>query len=159
MIVILDTSALRRTRWYEYATRFVLGGLISAAAAIIGKKFGASIGGLFLAFPAILPASATLIEKREKESKQKKGLNGIRRAREAAGADAAGATMGGLGLIAFATCAWRLLPGHSCAVTMIAATVIWATVSLLVWTAWKRNLWSRLRHAVAHGLGSTATGR
>jgi len=34
------------------------------------------IGGLFLAFPAILPASATLIERHEKEKKESLRLHG-----------------------------------------------------------------------------------
>jgi hypothetical protein len=29
---------------------------------LLAKKFGSTVGGLFLAFPAIFPASATLIE-------------------------------------------------------------------------------------------------
>jgi hypothetical protein len=37
--------------------------------------FGPSIGGLFLAFPA-LPASATLIEKHEKHKKEENGVEG-----------------------------------------------------------------------------------
>ena len=35
----------------------------SAIAGMIAKRYGAEIGGLFLAFPAIFPASASLIEK------------------------------------------------------------------------------------------------
>ena len=37
------------------------------------------VGGLFLAFPAIFPASATLIEKHGRERKEKAGLAGARR--------------------------------------------------------------------------------
>jgi hypothetical protein len=44
---------------------------------------------LFLAFPAIICASATLIEKREKEKKARAGFNDLVRARLAAGLDAA----------------------------------------------------------------------
>ncbi len=54
----------------DYAIRFLFGGLITVAAGIIAKRFGPGIGGLFLAFPAIFPASATLIEKHEKEKKE-----------------------------------------------------------------------------------------
>jgi len=65
MIVKIDFGALARSKWFEYLLRFVLGGLISAAAAAIAKSSGPEIGGLFLAFPAILPAAATLIAKHE----------------------------------------------------------------------------------------------
>jgi FAD dependent oxidoreductase/Protein of unknown function (DUF3147) len=51
------------TRWHEYLIRFVLGGLVTAATGAIASEFGPETGGLFLAFPAIFCASATLIEK------------------------------------------------------------------------------------------------
>ena len=41
-------------------------------------------GGLFLAFPAIFPASATLIEKHVWQRKERAGLPGARRGKEAA---------------------------------------------------------------------------
>jgi hypothetical protein len=72
----LDLSTFRETRWYEYAARSFFGGLITAVAGIIAKKFGPAIGGLFLAFPAIFPAAATLIEKHVKEKKERSGLHG-----------------------------------------------------------------------------------
>src|SRR5881398_2408468 len=86
----------------EYALRFLFGGLIPAVAGIIAKKFGPGVGGLFLAFPAIFPASATLIEKHEKQKKESEGLRGTERAREAVSVDAAGAAMGSIGLLVFA---------------------------------------------------------
>ena len=73
MKIQVDLSAIIETRWYEYAVRFLFGGLITAATGIIAKKYGPDIGGLFLAFPAILPAAATLMEKHEKEKKKRKG--------------------------------------------------------------------------------------
>jgi hypothetical protein len=85
---------------HEYAVRFLVGGLITAAAGIIAKKFGPTVGGLFLAFPAIFPAGATLIEKHEKQRKENEGLQGTERGREAA--RVAGSAIGSLGLFAFA---------------------------------------------------------
>ncbi len=113
MKVHADFSALRRTKWYEYAIRFLFGGIITAITGMIAKKFGPEVGGLFLAFPAIFPATATLIEKHEKQKKQRKGLNGTKRGRLAAGVDAAGAAMGAGGLLVFALIVWKLLPGRS----------------------------------------------
>jgi hypothetical protein len=63
MIIQFKPSALRQTRWYEYLIRFGLGGAMTVVAGLIAARFGPVIGGLFLAFPAIFPASATLIEK------------------------------------------------------------------------------------------------
>src|SRR3981081_2873096 len=110
MKVSLDPSAFGRTKWYEYVLRFAFGGAITVAAGLIAKKWGPGVGGLFLAFPAIFPASATLVEKHEKEKKQQHGLDGTIRGREAAGLDAAGAAIGSIGLVAFSVAAWRLIP-------------------------------------------------
>ena len=61
MIVSVSTSSLKRTKWWEYAIRFALGGLVTAGAGVLAKALGPSFGGMFLAFPAILAASTTLI--------------------------------------------------------------------------------------------------
>jgi hypothetical protein len=82
MQIEVDFSTLGQTKWHDYAVRFLFGGLIIAVAGIIAKKFGPDIGGLFLAFPAIFPASATLIEKHEREKKKSLGLKGAARGKE-----------------------------------------------------------------------------
>jgi len=86
MNIRIHPSALRETRWHEYLIRFVLGGLATVATGAIANVFGPATGGLFLAFPAIFCASATLIEKHERERKEKVGLRGTRRGKEAADA-------------------------------------------------------------------------
>ena len=63
MRVSLHLLALRQTKWYEYAVRFLFGGTITVLAGVIAKQYGPTMGGLFLAFPAIFPAGATLVEK------------------------------------------------------------------------------------------------
>src|SRR3954464_581709 len=107
MRIRIDLSSLRQTKWHDYAVRFLFGGLITAVAGIIAKKFGPGIGGLFLAFPAIFPASATLIEKHEREKKESLGLSGAARGRSAASLDAAGSSMGSIGLFVFAFVVWQ----------------------------------------------------
>lgn len=139
MLIKIDTSALRQAKWHEYLVRFISGGIITAATGIIAKKCGPAIGGLFLAFPAIFPASVTLIDKHEKEKKQKAGFDGRMRARKIVAVDAAGAAMGSLGLLAFALFVWQLLPKHSVALVLIGATVLWLIVSVLVWWTRKRT--------------------
>ncbi len=138
MQIKVDLSVLGQTKWYEYALRFLFGGLITAFAGIIAKKFGPGIGGLFLAFPAIFPASATLIEKHEKQKKEKKGLQGTQRGRKAASIDAAGSAMGSIGLWVFALLVWQFLPRHSTWIVLMAATAAWLTVSVLIWHIRKR---------------------
>ncbi len=143
MRIRVDSSALGEAKWHQYATRFVLGGLITAAAGIIAKYYGPAIGGLFLAFPAILPASATLIERNERERKEEKGMIGSVRGRQAASVDAAGAAIGSLGLLAFALMLWQLLVGHRAWVILLGAMASWLAVSTSLWHLRKR--WARCR--------------
>jgi hypothetical protein len=138
MIVRFDSSSLRETHWYEYALRFIFGGVITAAAGLVARKFGPAVGGLFLAFPAIFPATATLIEKHEREKKQRKGLNGNQRGRDVAALDAVGTAMGSLGLVLFAALVWMLLPGHATGLVLTGATVAWLAVSAGIWSIWRK---------------------
>ena len=124
MQIKVDPSVIGQTRWYEYAVRFLFGGLITAVAGIIAKQFGPVIGGLFLAFPAIFPASATLIEKHEKQKKEEKWLRGTRRGREAASVDAAGSVIGSVGLLVFASIVWQFAPRYSTWIVLVGATVL-----------------------------------
>jgi Protein of unknown function (DUF3147) len=131
--VKLDTSALRRSKWYEYLVRFVFGGAVTALAGIVTKGFGPELGGLFLAFPAIFPAAATLIEKHEKQKEERAGKDGEKRGRAAAGVDAAGAAMGSVGLAAFALIIWQGLPNSGLGIVLAGATLAWLATSVLVW--------------------------
>ena len=133
MRVRIDASGFEQIKWHDYAARFLFGGLVTAIAGIIATKFGPAIGGLFLAFPAIFPASATLIEKHEKEKKEKEGFEGATRGKEAASIDAAGAAMGSIGLLAFALVVWRFVANDNPWLVLAAATLAWLTVSVLVW--------------------------
>jgi len=133
MKVTLDMSAFGKTTWYEYAIRFVFGGVITAIAGVIAKEFGPGIGGLFLAFPAIFPAGATLIEKHENEKKARVGLDGTQRGRAAASVDAAGASIGALGLICFAITVWLLITRYAPWLVLTAATLTWLAVSVSGW--------------------------
>lgn len=107
MKVTLDASSLRSTSWYQYALRFVLGGLVTVGAGLIAKLWGPVVGGLFLAFPAIFPAGATLIASRECKKKTQAGLECGRRGQRVAALDAAGAILGSVGLVGFAAWVWH----------------------------------------------------
>jgi hypothetical protein len=132
MIVRLNPSALRDIRWYQYAIRFALGGAMTVIAGLIASRFGPVVGGLFLAFPAIFPASATLIEKHERKRKEKAGLSGARRGKEAAALDAAGTVLGSVGLAAFAVVIW-LLTEQSPSLALALAAAAWLAVAVLGW--------------------------
>jgi hypothetical protein len=138
MIVGVRLSALRETQWFEYAVRFLFGGLITAIAGAIAATYGPIVGGLFLAFPAIFPASATLVEKHESQRKQKHGLRGTQRGRQSAGVEAAGTAMGSIGLIAFGLTVWGLAPHVGAWLVLSGATVFWFLISVATWVIRKQ---------------------
>ena len=133
MTIKIDPSGLKQTKWHEYALRFIAGGVTSVVAGMIAQKWGPGIGGLFLAFPAIFPASATLIEKHERQRKQKKGLHGEKRGTDAAAIDAVGTAIGSVGLIGFAGTCWWLIPNNAAPAALGGATFIWLLVSFTIW--------------------------
>ena len=92
----VDTSGMKNSKWYEFALRFSFGGAVTAFAGLVAERYGPEVGGLFLAFPAIVPATATLIRKRERQKKERAGYEGAGRGRAAAAVDVTGAAMGGL---------------------------------------------------------------
>jgi hypothetical protein len=133
MRVGVDFSALTKTKWYEYAVRFFFGGTITVATGLIAKRYGPVIGGLFLAFPAIFPASATLVQKHERQKKLMVGILQTIRGREAAALDARGAAFGSIGLSLFGLMVWKLLPSWNTALTLFAALAVWLALSVLIW--------------------------
>src|ERR1700733_14792247 len=133
MRIEIDLSALKKTRWYEYALRFLFGGAITVATGLIAKRYGPGFGGLFLAFPAIFPASATLVEKHESEKKRQVGIIDKSRGRKAAALDARGAALGSLGLACFAVAVWRLLPAWNSILVLPIALTLWLSCAVLFW--------------------------
>jgi uncharacterized membrane protein (GlpM family) len=85
---------IRDCRPRDFIVRFVFGAAVSLAAAVVGKVWGPAFGGLFLAFPAILPAALTLIE--DKESRRDARHNDL------------GAIAGVPGLAVFGLAVWQL---------------------------------------------------
>lgn len=152
MNICVNFSALREAKWYQFSLRFCFGGSICVLAGLIAEKYGPGVGGLFLAFPAIFPASATLLESEQKEKKQRAGLRGTIRGRKVAGVDALGAAMGSLGMIVFAATVWQLLPERSSSLILLSATLAWLAVSITIWRL--RSLfvhWHRRKPMPQHG--------
>ena len=157
MKVNVDTSGLRESTWYQYLVRFAFGGMVTALAGIIAKRFGPGIGGLFLAFPAILPASATLLEKHEKEKKERAGQQGAGRARQVAGVDAIGASMGTIGLALFAIIVWLRLPKSGTGMVLAGATAAWFIAAVSIWKIRDQpGIWSRRKHLQTPNQSSSA---
>lgn len=133
MKIKAEFSVLAQTKWHEYAVRFVLGGAITVLTGLIAKRFGPTIGGLFLAFPAIFPASATLIEKHEKQKKLRAGVPAGNRGPDAAALDAAGAAMGSVALLGFASVVWLFLPTYPSWAVLTGGIALWLSASILIW--------------------------
>ena len=112
----LKRKQIREVGFRELAIRFAAGALTSIAAGAVTLAFGPRVGGIFLAFPAILAASLTLIEQEEDSAD----------ARE----DARGAVMGGLALTAFAVIASLTLGSLNAAIALALATGGWLAVAL-----------------------------
>ncbi|MGH6681420.1 MAG: DUF3147 family protein [Bradyrhizobium sp.] len=132
MVVHVKLSQLKQGHWYEYLVRFVLGGLVTVVAGAVADIWGPAAGGLFLAFPAIFCASATLIETHEHEEKAKKHLRGQDRGKKAAALDARGALLGSVALAAFGGVMW-LLAQTSSAGSIAIATLVWFVLAVLLW--------------------------
>lgn len=135
MRVHLSLSSLGNSRWYEYFIRFVLGGAATALAGVLSLVWGASVGGLFLALPAIFCASATLIEAHEIRRKREAGLNGERRGREAAALDAAGTGLGSLALIGFAF-TFFTVSRFGAVAAFVSASIVWILLAIGSWQLW-----------------------
>ena len=115
----LELKGLKEIGPLEWGLRFLFGGAICAGTGLLGHAFGPRFGGLFLAFPAILPASLTLLMRH--------------RGRRASVDDGSGATAGAAGLAAFGAVVWKLAERLPPAATLSLATLAWALVSLALW--------------------------
>lgn len=138
MLVKVSLRSLHEGRWYEYLIRFGLGGAATVFTGFISSSLGPSIGGLFLALPAIFCASATLIEKHEIRKKREAGLQGERRGEVAAALDAAGAALGSTGLLSFAAI-FLVLADRNCWWALAAACAAWLLTSVGAWRIWRRT--------------------
>ncbi|MGA2649766.1 MAG: DUF3147 family protein [Terracidiphilus sp.] len=148
MLIEVDASSLSETKPHEYALRFLFGGTCTAIAGLIANRYGPAVGGLFLAFPAIFPAAASLIQDHEKRRKAAIGKDGSRRGKNAAALDAFGATLGCLGLIAFALVLWKFADGFPPVAILGIAFASWALIAFAAWLV--RQHWPRRRRRQTH---------
>jgi hypothetical protein len=118
-----DVSKVNDASKRDVLVRFAFGAATSALASIISVFAGPTLGGVFLAFPAILLASLTLVADAEGPSK----------ARD----NARGAAAGAVGLAAFAVTGAVLFTVHPPVAVCIEASLAWGVfgigVFLLAW--------------------------
>lgn len=119
MNVEVAPHQLRTLKAWEWIVRFAFGGAIAVATGIIGKVWGPFVAGLFLAFPAILPASITLVKHHDGRAK--------------AIDDARGARLGSLGLAAFAATVVVSAGSVSPWLVLVVASAMWLLVDVGAW--------------------------
>ena len=115
----VETAKFRQIKGAELAVRFAFGAAVSVGAGVLGKAIGARFGGTFLAFPAILPASLTLIQNKE----------GTRTADR----NAVGAVLGGLALSVFAGIGEAAFGHLSPALVLLLAAGGWAATAFALY--------------------------
>jgi len=118
-LVAAQPGKLRKIRGRDLLIRFAFGAGVSVVAGVMSLVFNPVVGGLFLAFPAILPASLTLIEQKESTGE--------------AVHDVEGATAGALGLAVFAAVARAGLRHTTAVAALGAATAAWLVASCSIY--------------------------
>ena len=117
----VDPGKVHSQRFGDYALRFAFGAAIALIAGVAGMVFGPKVGGLFLAFPAILPASLTLIQKKE--------------GKDEAAIDSVGAVLGAVAMIAFAVVITVLATSWGAVPAVLVALVVWLAVAIALYFA------------------------
>ncbi|HKR99717.1 MAG TPA: nicotinamide-nucleotide amidohydrolase family protein [Candidatus Dormibacteraeota bacterium] len=112
-----DAGKLKRLSVRDLGLRFAFGAAVSVVAALIGEWLGERAGGVLLAFPAILPAALTLIERREGTS--------------SAVSDVRGATAGAVGLLCFAITVAVLAQRIQVILALLIASAAWTAIGTL----------------------------
>jgi uncharacterized membrane protein (GlpM family) len=118
-IVGVHLGALRDLPVRDLLVRFGFGAAISAVAGLVSVLAGSEPGGILLAFPAILPATLTLIEKEESE-------------RQAEDLDV-GSILGAAALASFAIVVWQYMDEQSAPVVLAVATAAWLLSAVVLY--------------------------
>jgi hypothetical protein len=116
LLPTVQLAKLKEVEPGDLMVRFAFGASISVIAGVVSLVWNAKAGGMFLAFPAILPATLTLIEK--KESK--------RQAEE----DDEGALLGSVAMFSFAATSVWVLAAFAAGTALAVATGAWAATAI-----------------------------
>jgi hypothetical protein len=120
MMPTVEPHKVFEKRPSELAIRFAFGGGITVVTHLIANAWGPVVAGLFLAFPALLPASLTLIRRHDGPTE--------------AAEDARGALAGCVALAVFAAVVWWGFGGdRSPAVVLFTAAAAWFAVAVALW--------------------------
>ena len=125
-----DFSQLKQSRWKDYFVRFLFGGAVSVIAALISQLTTARIGGIFTAFPAILLASLTIINREDGKHETEE--------------DAKGGIVGATALVITAivlSLTLQLLPG---VIALLLSLCVWLLCALGLYFLSYRSGWLRV---------------
>jgi uncharacterized membrane protein (GlpM family) len=115
----LELGKALKAKPRDLLIRFIAGSVTSVVAGLLTLAFGARVGGIMLAFPAILGASLTLIEQKEDEVE----------ARE----DARGAIVGGCALAIFAAVVALTVEHVSGVIALLIGTAAWLVAAMALY--------------------------
>ena len=124
----LRARGAAKAKGWENALRFLFGGLVTVALGLVSRRWGPAIGGLLLGFPAIFPASVTLVNEDEGRAK--------------AIDDARGARLGSIAMIVFAVVVYETASSWRPPMVLAIATLVWVVVALVLWMlvyGWRRE--------------------
>jgi hypothetical protein len=117
----VDLGELGANRLRDYAVRFAFGAAIALVAGLIGMTLGPKLGGVLLGFPAILPASLTLIQKRS--------------GRDEAAIDSVGAILGAGAMVVFAVLVTVAATRLGVVPSLALSLVVWLLVAIALYAA------------------------
>jgi hypothetical protein len=148
----VDPSALRGIHPAAIALRFAFGAGISIVAGLVAVAAGKQAGGVMLAAPAVLPATLTIIEKRE--------------GRRAAVTEVQGSVPGAVALIGFAVVAATSTARLPLAVALLCALATWVAAAIggylaqaTILPSWRRDVGDLARRRRYAGSPRSLLGR
>ncbi|HKC19320.1 MAG TPA: DUF3147 family protein [Candidatus Dormibacteraeota bacterium] len=109
-------AKVRSHHFSDYALRFAFGAGIALVAGVVGMLLGPKAGGVLLGFPAILPASLTLVQKKD--------------GKDQASVDAVGAMLGAIAMIVFAVFVAVKAKTLAAVPTIVVALIVWLVVAV-----------------------------
>jgi uncharacterized membrane protein (GlpM family) len=125
-----DFSQLKQIKIKDYIVRFLFGGAISVLAALIGEWTNTRFGGIFTAFPAILLASLTIINRMD--------------GKHAAEQDARGAVVGAIAFVVTAIVLSLTLTKFVGGRALVLALVVWLLCAVGLYELSYRSGWFRV---------------
>jgi uncharacterized membrane protein (GlpM family) len=126
----LDLSQLKQIKLKDYIVRFLFGGTVSVLAALVAALTNGRIGGIFTAFPAILIASLTIINRMDGKHKTEE--------------DATGAIVGAIAFVVTAIVLSLTLEVLAGALALVLALVVWLLCAIGLYALSYRSGWLRV---------------